>query len=184
MPFKAVPVPNRKIVAKRASDGAEYNAFTDGNGHYELEVPPDSYHLSANTEPGLWGPEGSTFVWKRNCTNVNFLLRTDGRLSGRVTTADGTPARYVQVAIIPLSPIGPQFTVVADEQGHFEVGGGNPEAILSESGLLAQYDSPEWKSRVYYPGVSTREEAKTIELGEGEWRTDIDFRLPPTSPAR
>ncbi len=56
VPFKAVPVPNRKIVAKRVSDGAEYSALTDNNGHYELEVPPSSYYLTANTEPGLWGP--------------------------------------------------------------------------------------------------------------------------------
>jgi hypothetical protein len=178
MPFKAVPVPNRRIVAKRVSDGAEYSALTDGDGHYELEVPPNSYHLTANAEPGLWGPEGETFVWKRSCTNVNFLLHTDGRLSGRVTTADGRPARYVQVAIVPVSPIGPQFTVVTDEQGHFEVGGRQPGSYLVGVGLLAQYDSPEWQSRVYYPGVSTREEAKTIELGEGERRTDIDFKLP------
>ncbi|MGO9303284.1 MAG: carboxypeptidase-like regulatory domain-containing protein [Candidatus Korobacteraceae bacterium] len=177
VPFKAVPVPNRKIVAKRVSDGTEYSAFTDGNGHYELEVPPDSYRLTANTEPGLWGQEGKTFVWKRNCTNVDFLLRTDGRLSGRVTTADGKPAKHVQVAIVPVSPIGPQFSVVTDEQGHFEVEGRQPGSYLVGVGLLAQYDSPEWKSRVYYPGVSTKEEAKTIELGEGEWRTDINFKL-------
>jgi hypothetical protein len=30
------------------------------------------------------------------------------------------------------------------------------------------------------PGVGTREQAKVIELGEGEWRTDIDFRLAAT----
>jgi hypothetical protein len=183
VPFKAVPVPNRKIVAKRVSDGAEYSALTDNNGHYEPELPPSSYHLTANAEPGLWGPEGQTFVWKRNCTNVNFLLHTDGRLSGRITTADGKPARYAQVAIVPVAPIGPQFTVTADEHGHFEVGGRQPGSYLVGVGLLAQYDSPEWQSRVYYPGVPKQEEAKTIELGEGEWRTDIDFSLPPTSTA-
>jgi hypothetical protein len=178
VPFKSAPVPNRKIIAKRVSDGSEYSTLTDGNGHYELELPPDSYHLTANAELGLWGPEGETFVWKRNCTNVNFLLHTDGRLSGRVTSAAGRPAKYVQVAIVPVSPIGPQFTVVTDEQGRFEVGGRQPGSYLVGVGLLAQYDSPEWQSRVYYPGVSTREEAKTIELGEGERRNDIDFKLP------
>jgi hypothetical protein len=182
VPFKEVPVPNRKIVAKRVSDGIEYSALTDGNGHFELDVPLNKYHLSANAEPGLWGPEGEISVWRGvACINVNFLLHTDGRLSGRVTTADGKPAKYVQVAIVPLSPIGPQFTVVADEQGHFEVGGRQPGHYLVGVGLLAPYDSPEWKSRFYYPGVSTREEAKTIELGEGEWRTDIDFKLPSST---
>jgi hypothetical protein len=179
VPFKAVPVPNRKIVAKRVSDGVEYSALTDGNGHFELEVPLSTYHLSTNAEPGLWGPEGEISVRGPSCINVNFLLHTDGRLSGQVTTADGKPARCVQVAIVPVSPIGPQFTVVTDEQGHFEVGGRQPGSYLVGVGLLAQYDSPEWKSRVCYPGVSRKEEAKTIKLGEGEWRTDIDFKLLP-----
>ena len=40
----------------------------------------------------------------------------------------------------------------------------------------------EWKSRVYYPGVRTKEEAKIIELGDGEWRTDIDFTVPSANP--
>jgi hypothetical protein len=52
-------------------------------------------------------------------------------------------------------------------------------ANLVGVGLLAPCDSAEWQSRVYYPGVRTREQAKVIELGDGEWRTDIDFRLAP-----
>jgi len=182
-PWKAVPVPSRKVVAKRVSDGAEYTALTDSNGHYEFELPPNSYNLTANSELGLWAPEGETSVWKRSCVDVDFLLHTDGRLSGRVTTADGRPAAYVQVAIVQISPEGPSFTILTDEQGHFEVAGRQPGHYLVGAGLLAQPGSPEWQSRVYYPGVSTRDQAQTIELGEGEWRTDLDFKLLPSSTA-
>lgn len=48
-------------------------------------------------------------------------------------------------------------------------------------GVLAPVNSPEWQSRVYYPGVPSQEQAKQVTLGDGEWRTDIDFRLPPTA---
>ena len=48
-------------------------------------------------------------------------------------------------------------------------------------GMLAPFGSAEWQSRVYYPGVRTREEAKVIELGEGDRRTDIDFKLPSST---
>lgn len=61
-PWKFSRVPNRKIVVKRASDGAEFTSETDGNGHYELKVPPNSYVVSANTEEGLWAPETTTSV--------------------------------------------------------------------------------------------------------------------------
>jgi hypothetical protein len=123
---------------------------------------------------------GSPSVGKRECVDVDFTLLTDGRLSGRVTTADGKPASFVKVAIIPIPPVIPQFTVVADEQGHFEVTGREPGQYLVGAGLLARIGSTEWKSRVYYPGVRTRKHAKVIELGDGEWRTDIDFKLPPS----
>jgi hypothetical protein len=35
--------------------------------------------------------------------------------------------------------------------------------------------------RVYYPGVTAREQAMPIDLGIGERRTDIDFRLPSSA---
>jgi hypothetical protein len=98
-----------------------------------------------------------------------------------VTTAEGKAARYAQVAIIPVSPAGQTFTVTADEQGHYEVGGRKPGQYLVGIGVLAPVNSPEWQSRVYYPGVPSQEQAKPITLAEGEWRTDIDFRLPPTT---
>jgi len=119
--------------------------------------------------------EGEVSVWKQGCIDVDFWLHTDGRISGRVTNADGKPARYAQVAIVPVSPEGQPFSVTTDGEGHFEVGGRKPGSYLVGVGLLAQPGSPEWQSRVYYPGVSTREQAKVIKLGEGEWRTDIDF---------
>ena len=47
------PVPNRKIVAKSVSDGAEYYAVTNSKGHFELELPEGSYEVNADTERGL-----------------------------------------------------------------------------------------------------------------------------------
>ncbi len=167
-----------KVVARRVSDGAEFSALADTNGNYEFELLPGAYHLTANTKQGLWAPETDTFVSKQACIHVDLWLRTDGRIAGTLTTAEGKGARYVQVAIVPISPAGQSFTVVADEQGHFEVGGRKPGQYLVGVGLMAPVDSAEWKSRVYYPGVPTREQAQTVELGEGEWRTDINFNLP------
>lgn len=176
-----VPVPNRKIVAKGLL--GEYVAFTNENGHFEFELPQDTYDVTADTEPGLREagsimPRSSSYIANGACLNMNFTMLTDGKLAGRVRTARGRSASHAKVSIIPISPVRPQFSVVADEQGHFEVTGRQPGSYLVGIGLLAQIGSPEWKSRVYYPGVSTREQAKIIELGDGEWRTDIDFKLP------
>jgi len=171
--------PGHKVVARRVSDGMEFSAAANDSGNYEFELQPGGYYLSANTKQGLWAPETETFVRKQGCTHVDLWLHTDGRIAGTVTAADGKAARYVQVAIVPVSPAGQSFTVVADGQGHFEVGGRKPGQYLVGVGILAPVDSAEWKSRVYYPGVETQQQARAIELGEGEWRADIDFRLPP-----
>jgi hypothetical protein len=179
-----VAVTNRKIVVKGVL--GEYVALTNYNGHFEFELPPDAYEVTANTEPGLREaesimPRGSTYIANGACLNINFTLLTDGRLAGRVTAKDGKPARFVKVAIIPISPVHPQFTVDADEYGHFEVGGRQPGQYIIGVGLLAPFDSAEWKSRVYYPGVPNQRQAKIIELGDGEWRTDLNFKLPSIS---
>jgi hypothetical protein len=185
-------VPNHRVVAKGRRSGAEYAAFTNLNGRFEFELPPGSYDVTASTEQGLrevapsmpnaieleYGLGGNAHIRLRGCTDVDFSLIVDGKLAGRVTTRDGKPARFVKVAIVPVSPVHPQFTVDTDENGHFEVGGRQPGQYIIGVGLLAPFDSTEWKSRVYYPGVPTKEQARIIDLGDGEWRTDIDFKLP------
>jgi hypothetical protein len=180
-PWKFARVPNREVDIKRGSDGAEFTTETDGNGHYEIEVPANSYILTANTEEGLWAPETTTLVRKHACVGVGFLLHTDGRISGIVTTADGKPARYAQVQIVPVLTEEESFTVVADADGHFEVGGRLAGRYLVGAGLAAKIGSPQWHPSVYYPGVSNRDHAQTIELGEGHWHADIKINLPVSS---
>lgn len=184
------PVANHKILAKGAF--GEYSTSTDERGHYELDVPPDAYDLTADTEPGLrqmdhdrvaqlnlpFDPNKIRFQRDGECREVNFTMLTDGHLAGRIKTPDGKPASNIKVAIIPTAPIHPPFTILTDAEGRFDQGGRLPGQYLIGVGLLDPYSSKEWKSRVYYPGVRTKEEAKTIELGDGEWRTDIDFTVP------
>lgn len=170
-----------KVVARRFSDSREFSAVTDASGNYELELPTGKYFATANTTQGLWAPETEVSVLKHDCVQVDFSLRTDGRIAGTVTTADGKPASYVQVAIVRLLPVKQSFTVTTDGLGHFEVGGREPGQYLVGVGILDSAASAEPKIRVYYPGVPTLEQAHVVELGKGEWRTDISFMLPTNS---
>ena len=117
------PVPDWGVIAKRISGGTEYNALTDSNGHFEFELPPDSYNVTVNTQLGFWAPDGKTFVVKHGCIDVDFPIHADGGISGTVTTADGKPASNAQVAILRVSPPHEYFTVETDGRGHFEVRG-------------------------------------------------------------
>ena len=100
-------------------------------------------------------------------------------MSGQVIAADGKPAKYVQVAIVPVSTGNLQFTsAFADELGRFEVKSLHPGRYLVGVGIQGQPTSAEWRSRVYYPGVRDRNLAVIIDLGRAEKRTNVDFQLP------
>jgi hypothetical protein len=176
------PVMNRKVIAKGTF--GEYSTLTDEHGHYEFDVFPDSYDVTADTDHGLremnspFDPTQIQVQRGGQCLEVNFVMLTDGHLAGHIKTPDGKPAGNVKVAIIPTVPVHPPFTVLTDAEGHYDAGDRLPGRYLVGIGLLDPYSSAEWKSRIYYPGVRTKEEARIIELGDGEWRTDIDFTVP------
>jgi hypothetical protein len=177
----SAPLPGIRLTAHRISDSSEFTASIDGEGHYEFPpVPSGSYNLTAEAPQGLWTEQGGpTKVRPRSCTNVGFEMAPDGRISGHVKTTDGKPAKQLQVAIVPVSPGNLGFTSsIADEQGYFEVKGLHPGSYLVGVGIQSLPESREWKSRVYYPGVQSRDAAVIIELGQAEKRTNVDFWLP------
>jgi len=119
-------------------------------------------------------------VRKGECVDVDFPIHPDGELSGTVKTADGMPASNIQVEILRVSPWGETVTVQTDGKGHFEALGQEPGRYFVGEGVLANNRIP-WRLRVYYPCVPlTEKQAIPIDLGKGEWRSDIDFKLPAT----
>lgn len=176
----SVPVPNQKIVAKRESNGTEYAALTNRDGHYEFApLPLGFYELNPNTVQGLLAVGKYAEVQSRSCSQVGFQLLPDSTISGRVTTSDGKPAKYVQVAIVPTSAGNLQFdSAIVDEDGYFEIKGAQPGRYLLGVGIQARQGSRQWRSRVYYPGAQTTDAAVVIELGQAEKRTTINFQLP------
>jgi hypothetical protein len=180
---ETVPVPDWAVMAKPFSNRPAHKVLTDSNGHFEFELPSDSYDITANTERGIWAPEHAAYVAKGSCVAVDFPVQTDGGLSGTVRTADGSPASNAQIAILRVSPWSHNFTVQADKRGHFEARRLEPGRYIIGEGVLATALT-EWRLRVYYPGVTSREQATPIDLAKGERRTRLDFKLPHTSTAR
>lgn len=175
----SIDVPDRRIVAKRKQNGREYRATTGADGHYEFEpLPYGSYELTANTAPGLWAEEGDVEVESRNCADVDFEMRPDGEISGHIRNADGTPAAYASLAVIPSLGNGARFFPTADDQGYFEVKGLAPGGYLVGLGIDDDSEEPKTQPPVYYPGTQDRDLAVVVEIGPSGKRTDIDFKLP------
>lgn len=91
---------------------------------------------------------------------------------------------HLAEAQTPFSSAGEVLTTITDGLGHFEVGGRQPGSNLVGVGISVLIGSLKWQSRVYYPGVATKDPAKLVDLDHGEWRTDIDFKLPQNSANR
>jgi hypothetical protein len=177
-------VSNHKVSAVRQSDGAEYSAISDNDGNYEFEpVPIGSYTLSANTQAGLWAPEWVATIRPRSCQSYQFDLRTDGRISGHLRAADGKPFaehRWVNV----VSEDGSYSdSAYVDDEGRFEARGLPPGHYVIGVGITARHNTAEWRARVYYPGVRSKDDAIVVELGTAERRANVDFRVPqPPTP--
>jgi hypothetical protein len=170
--------PNHKVIAKHDSDGYEYSAVSDDDGHFEFEpLPAGSYHLSANTEKGLWAEEGPAKVHSQGCESFAFELHSDGEISGRVKSTDGKPFKVHPWIDIKSEARGELRTAYADERGYFDARGLEPGRYLVGIGIASEPNTPEWRDRVYYPGVRTKEKATVIDLGKAEKRANIDFQL-------
>jgi hypothetical protein len=179
----STPLADHKIIAKQRVNGREYAAFTDNDGHYEFEpLPPGEYQVSANTAEGLWSEDGSTDVRTRSCSMMSFSLEPDGSISGRVMSADGKPAKSVQVAVVPVSAGNLQFTsAFSDELGRFEVKALHPGRYLVGIGIQPGADNKSKQSRIYYPGVRDRNLAVIVDLGRAEKRANLDLQLPTST---
>src|SRR6266702_132818 len=173
-----IPASDHRLVAKRKDDGSQYKAFTDSKGDYEFQdLPVGTYELTSNTIEGLWAEEGSVKLTPKSCSRVNYALRPDGRISGRVRTSSGLPAPNTRVVIVPANSKDSSWnSVSADEQGHLRFRGVKPGRYLIGVGIGEQ--EPGGQSHVYYPGVSNRSNAMVIELGLADQRENIDFDLP------
>jgi hypothetical protein len=177
------PVASQKVTAIRESDGAEYSAISDTDGNYEFEpLPIGSYTLSANTRPGLWAPDWRATIRPRSCHAYHFELRTDGRMSGHVRPADGKPLTDPWVDVVSEDG-GRGDSAYVDDEGRFEARGLEPGRYVIGVGINAQPNTAEWRARVYYPGVRSKDEAIVVELGTAERRRGVDFKIPPPAGA-
>jgi hypothetical protein len=180
----AEPIANHKVRAVRESDGAEYSAISDNDGNYEFEpLPIGSYILSANTQAGLWAPEWGATIRPRSCQAYQFALRMDGRISGHLRAADGKPfAEHPWVNVVAEDGSYSDSAYV-DDRGRFEARGLPPGHYVIGVGITARHNTAEWRARVYYPGVRSKDEAVVVELGTAERRANVDFRVPqPPTP--
>lgn len=144
------------------------STVTDGRGMARFPWIPPSAGVSVSLYPRGHSADNEFTVGRDTKGDVDGTIRVvrDGRLSGRVTRADGSPARGVMVRAQGWGPIG-LGTVIA-----------RSETRTDGDGAYSLSVQPE---HIYGLGVVDRDRAATpywgLSFREGESREGLDFRL-------
>jgi hypothetical protein len=152
--------------------------LTNKDGRFEFPpLPAGKYNLNPNTAPGLkatWS--GEIDVEARQCASYFINVEVDGRISGFVRNADGTPQESVEVeAVSADGSDNPGGSAVTNSRGHYEIGGLDAGSYFVGLGIA---DAVEGGDALYAPGVKDRKRATTVDLGQADRHAGVDIRVP------
>ena len=193
------PPANVRVLLENA-EGLRRETKTDEKNTYRFDnITPGIYKVIISTPPGLYTPvpQPGVDLIRTPCSQVDFWLQTDGRVSGKVIDADGKPAIYVGVSLIPVELLPADESLPtsrelhglgaqADDQGRYEIRGVPPGRYLLGVNLGPGPPEPGWNlfPRTFYPGTPDRSKAAIIELPESGEKLNQDLQLPPRLVSR
>ncbi|MBK7875824.1 MAG: carboxypeptidase regulatory-like domain-containing protein [Planctomycetes bacterium] len=162
--------------------GGLKSSTTDATGAYSLVLgEPGDYTVSVQKFQGS-GMQQNVVEFPRTVpqgteATLDFQLPT-GRISGRVEDEDRKPVSGARVTIStdgagePGTLWGGQYNETAtDAEGRYDVQALRPEryTVFADSMLLGGAFGDD--------AANGREAITGVQVGEGEWRKDVDFRL-------
>lgn len=183
-----------------SAESGPRNAVTDADGNYRITgVPPGNYYV---------GPMSALFVLEElnpasqigkplllsegeNVEDINFAMMRGSVITGKVTDTDGRPVIEQVITAIELDQTsrfyGGRASFQTDDQGvyrifglragRYKVAAGQPGDRIGGSGAVRTgYQG------VFYPNAINMDQAKIIELAEGEQATNIDITMPRAQP--
>lgn len=173
--------------------GPESKTVTsDAEGKYRADgLTPGKYVVSAKA-PNLYTPFADSTVRLENraCAEVDWNTSLDGHIRGHVYFNDGKPAAELFMTTkaadaIPSEPwTWKQSLTTTGPDGAFDFGPVAPGSYVFGVNLdFTSVDGKGYYRKAFYPGTSNRSEAATVTLGAGERADNLNFYLPPDSPA-
>lgn len=173
-------------------------ARTDASGVFSADgMPAGMYRIfyfdGSGAYVSVWYLNAPTLATARNVvvvdgatsSGLNVQLATAGRMSGKVTDAQGVPSvgMYVRIAIVGESGISEMYWPDAaavprtDASGQYDVGG--------LSGRYKVGFSPDLDSTpaVWYDNATSRSAADLVEVAPGSTTREVDGVVGPLLPA-
>lgn len=181
-----------------------YSVFTDPAGAFSFrDVQASSYQLAAKragyvSGVGLDGPEGKRIhlISVRAGEEVHGLILRiwpTAALSGRVVDEEGFPLQGFSVALVQpwgSNGLAERYGASTDGEGRYALSGVRPGRYVlcayqtdrSEPAVGAFQPAsdkpvPRYWAETYYPAADSFDNAAAFDLGAGENKTGINFRL-------
>jgi hypothetical protein len=153
--------------------------------YYLIPLTPD--YIAPPSEDGM-APSGKTVILMKGekIEGIELALKSGGVITGRVRTADDSPAAGRDIYIYLVDGRDQLRTLAinrgnssqfkTDDRGIYRINnlpaGHYLISAMGDKGILPT----EW---TFHPGVTERSQAKVIEIKEGQKAENIDIKLPP-----
>ena len=161
----------------------------DAAGLFRLDgVPAGTHTIHADVGPAF---EAITQVALRSpsdCAVATIMPRPAGRISGTLTSADGTPVRDIELFAVPVThdwsrwELSDTRTTRVREDGGYEFSGVKPGRYHVSVNVVYPPIVRQPFAPTYYPGVEDQNEAVVIEVGQGTAAPPTPFVLKRTLP--
>jgi hypothetical protein len=187
------PLPDVSIKVQGKQKSIELR--TDGGGKFDLKgLPPGKYSIEVVKPGGYVAP--STHHLKQTflirdcaCVQVNYFLRADGRIKGRLFDEEGRPLAKVEVQLISADRQTREFkkgreeyleveSNETDEEGRYELGPLPPGRYLLGVGINGPTPNSPYRP-TFYPNAPGLARAVEIDLGLGQHKADFNLFLTP-----
>jgi hypothetical protein len=168
--------------------GESRDVRTNSEGRALLAgLKPGTYKVRLALPEGLktYKEEQEVTVADRGCASLVYSVYDDGRVSGRVSDAEGRAVAGVLVTLVESDDPeqeghSARFKRTGDD-GRYEFKGVAPGRYLLAVNL-DRYPEPgdvtNAYPRTYHPGVAQPSQAESVSVGEGERVKDRDIMLP------
>ncbi len=158
---------------------------TDGNGAYRFPglvegkyrltcKPPEQFVLSGPPEQVVELPPGFN-------TPINFVVQTNGKINGRVFSANGIPVAGITIDLLPVEQKDSAYPravrTASQTDGTYRFNGIPPGRFLLGIRLDSDSEPNIPYPRIYYDGAIESGNATVLELQEGRQIDNIDMRL-------
>lgn len=198
------PLPQTKIVLTKlyAIENGQYKTpkkkdriiktLTNENGDYKFEnLPSGQYKLSAELPNDLWMPESREFFTggTPSCDAYPLYAYTNGKISGRVVSAEGIPVGFLKLRYSPTEKNAPSYYYEAqtDKDGNYTFYGMSEgkykisvylQGYRLDNSKPSPFESgyPFWN--YYFGNTFDDKKAQVINLGYTEKLQNINLKMP------